>query len=605
MLNAKESRWRKLDNAAKIFPATSGKQDTRVFRFSCELKEQIDEKLLQRALDRTMDVYPLFRSVMRKGLFWYYLENSDLRPIVERESKPPCSMIYIHDKKSLLFEVTYFNKSIHFEVFHALTDGTGATQFLKELVKNYLLLAHKENFTNEIPLLDETITHNDKEDDSFSKYYSESGPRKSREKILSYQIRGPRTEYGELQIVEGVVCSGKLLEKAREYQVSISVLLTAVFLCAIHREMGPRQQRYPVVLMVPVNLRKYFPSASMLNFFSWINPGYLFTDEEDHFKEVLEQVKEYYEAELKKENIAVRMNELIRIEYNPVLRLAPLELKNICLQAGARLAKKDVTAIFSNMGIVSMPAEYAQYIELFHVYTSTPKIELCMCSFLDNLVLSFTSRFENLNIQRNFFRILEELGVEVVLRNQERPKEQEKELSGKKFFQWFSFLCIALSVSMFMINAVFTPASYWSVFASAGILCMCLAIAVGFYKRRNLQKNVVWQQIWITGACLIWDLFTHWKGWSVDYVFPLITIATIFSLILIAKVQQLKAVDYMIYFVMAGVSGLIPGILLLFGVLNVEYPSILCTGISFLFLTAIVIFRKKELMIELYKNFHV
>ena len=33
--------WRRLDNAAKLFPAASSKRDTRVFRFYCELKEDI------------------------------------------------------------------------------------------------------------------------------------------------------------------------------------------------------------------------------------------------------------------------------------------------------------------------------------------------------------------------------------------------------------------------------------------------------------------------------------------------------------------------------------------------------------------------------------
>ena len=44
------SRWRKLDNAAQAFPAATGKKDTRVFRFYCQLKEDIQADLLQKAL---------------------------------------------------------------------------------------------------------------------------------------------------------------------------------------------------------------------------------------------------------------------------------------------------------------------------------------------------------------------------------------------------------------------------------------------------------------------------------------------------------------------------------------------------------------------------
>lgn len=47
--------WRRLDNAAKLFPAASSKRDTRVFRFYCELKEDIQQEILQKAVDRTLE----------------------------------------------------------------------------------------------------------------------------------------------------------------------------------------------------------------------------------------------------------------------------------------------------------------------------------------------------------------------------------------------------------------------------------------------------------------------------------------------------------------------------------------------------------------------
>ena len=138
------SRWRKLDNAAQAFPAATGKKDTRVFRFYCQLKEDIQADLLQKALEQTMEHYPVFSMVLRKGLFWFYLEQRDLPAKVEEEKRPPCSEIYVPDHKTLLFQVSYYKTRINFEVFHALTDGTGAMLFLKELVSNYLILCHPE-----------------------------------------------------------------------------------------------------------------------------------------------------------------------------------------------------------------------------------------------------------------------------------------------------------------------------------------------------------------------------------------------------------------------------------------------------------------------------
>ena len=160
------SRWRKLDNAAQAFPAATGKKDTRVFRFYCQLKEDIQADLLQKALEQTMEHYPVFSMVLRKGLFWFYLEQRDLPAKVEEEKRPPCSEIYVPDHKTLLFQVSYYKTRINFEVFHALTDGTGAMLFLKELVSNYLILCHPEEIFSKVS--EDMLTETDFEEDSFS-----------------------------------------------------------------------------------------------------------------------------------------------------------------------------------------------------------------------------------------------------------------------------------------------------------------------------------------------------------------------------------------------------------------------------------------------------
>ena len=69
------------------------------------------------------------------------------------------------------------------------------------------------------------------------------------------------------------------------------------------------------------------------------------------------------------------------IEKHKILKWAPLELKNRCIRAGAKMAEQEVTAVLSNMSVVKMPEDYAQYIEKFGVYTSTNRTELCICSF--------------------------------------------------------------------------------------------------------------------------------------------------------------------------------------------------------------------------------
>ena len=605
MFEQKRAYWRSLDNAAKLFSAASSPKDTRVFRFYCELKEEVKEEILQEALNQTIQKYPVFLSVMRKGLFWHYLEKSELRPVVREEYKEPCSSLYVRDKKTLLFEVTYYEKRINFEVFHALTDGTGATEFLRELVKNYLYLIHEEDL-EPVELSNQYLTVKDQEDDSFSRYYDPDFPRKKKKKIRAVQIKKGGKGYEELQINEASMSVKELLGIAREKKVSMSVLLTAAFICAIHEEMSRMQEKKPVILMVPVNLRKIFPSDSMLNFFGYIEPGYQFGGGKDSFEDVLEAVKLYFQENLSKEHMAGRMNELIAIEKHKILKWAPLELKNRCIRAGAKMAEQEVTAVLSNMSVVKMPEDYAQYIEKFGVYTSTNRTELCICSFQDTLSLGFTSRYDSTNIQRNFYRILKELGASVKVAEPDFPEDARPNYEGKKVLQIFTFCCIAAIVLSMMTDIIISTGVHWSVYVASGCATMWFTMAVGYVKRFNLLKNAAWQLLIMSGICVLWDLGTGWRGWSVNIGIPDICLLIQVVMLIISRIRSLSPREYMIYYVMAAVySMILPLILLVTGVIHYKTPSVICIGCSFLLLIGLILFKRKEFKEEMHKKFHV
>lgn len=605
-MKQKKARWRKLDNAAKLYSASSNKKDTRVFRFYCELKEQVQSELLQQALDQTVETFPTFLMVLRKGLFWHYLEPCNLRPVVKEEYKEPCSRLYIRDKKTLLFEVTYYQKRINFEVFHVLTDGTGATEFLKELVKNYLYLAHKEEGLEQVSLQPEDMTVQDQEDDSFLKYYSKDQKRPKKRKLHAFQIRRKKKDGNRLHVHESIVSVQAILKRSRELGVSMTIFLTAIYMMAIHEEMSKMQKKRSVILMVPVNLRKFFPSTSMLNFFNWIEPGYDFATQDGSFEAVLNHTKAFFEAELTKEKMSAHISELLALELHPILRLAPLELKNLCIQAGAKFSEKNVTAIFSNMSAVKMPKSYVPYIERFGVYTNTPKMELCLCSFQDKLSFAFTSRYDTENIERNFYRLLKEQGISVqkvepVFPKPTMPSEQEM-----KVYKIYSFLCIALVTSMLVTDLNFHPKIRWTLFTAGGVATMWIASSIGFFKRYNLLKNLMWQLLIGTIISFIWDVLTGWHSWSVDFVLPMMSVGILFAMYAIAKVQKSPVREYLIYEIMAAGYGLIlPGILLLCKVVKRPTVSMFGALVCFLFLVGVLLFKGREFKEEMQKNLHV
>ena len=599
----KYSKWRKLDNAALAYPALTGKNHTRVFRFYCQLKESVNEEILQKALDITMDKYPLFQAVLRKGLFWFYLEHRELRAMAQKENKPPCSRLYIPDKKALLLEVSYYKNRINFEVFHALTDGTGAMHFLQELVQNYLILAYPDRKLGRIPV-DETITAKDREEDSFSQYYSSELPKGKKKRIRAARIRGEKLTHDEMNVTEVVIPVKETLAKARSMGVSITVLLTAMFLCAINEELSGNSRKQPVRLLVPVNLRNYFPSQSMANFFGCIEVGYRFT-EETKFEDVLQGVKEQFETELVKEKIAMRMNDYVRLEKNPFLRAVPLEIKKQALMVGGNLDRRSITAVYSNVGIIRFPEEYREYIDRFGLLASTNTMQLCSCSYENEMVLGFTSKIAGRSIERNMQRMLKEADIPVRAEKNDFPGMEQESSRGRKIFQTFTFLCIAAAVLCVMMDFMMNKKTTWSLFSAAGCLCTWLIVAVAYRKRRNILKNEMWQLLIGTVICILWDFFTGWRRWSVEVVVPLASLCVSVSIPVIARVSSLAVEEYLFYLVQAGMLGCIPLLFIWTGISKFIYLDVVCGGCSFLLLVWLFIFRRKDTLREFKKKLRV
>jgi len=406
-------RWSRLDNAAKIFPSNSSAKDSKVFRFFCELREPVEPQILQSALDEVVRQFPFYCSVMKRGLFWNYLEDSGLRPTVSRENTPPCLSLYSPNRKNLLFRVFYHGTRINLEIYHVLTDGTGAMQFLCTLVHRYLLERYPEDFSDPPPKLAYTASRSQLWDDSFQKYYKKPPMPKPSLTRGAYHLRGERLADNRLSVVEGHMGVDALLACSRARGATITEFLTAVLICAIHAQMRLRDRTRPVVITVPVNLRNYFPSESARNFFTTINVGYDFSRQPEGLDAVTAHVHRSFRENLTEKRLHERINALCSLEHSIPLRLVPLLLKDRILHTAARLADRQATASFSNVGKVTMPAEMEPYIHLFGAFTSPNKLQASVCSFQNRYVISFAGPFRDRDVERTFFRSLVQMGIEV------------------------------------------------------------------------------------------------------------------------------------------------------------------------------------------------
>lgn len=413
MKNKKVSEWSKLDNAAKIFPPNSKNSDTKVFRFACELYENVDKNALQSALDITIEAFPLYKSIIKSGLFWYYFEKSHFKAVVTEENLPPCSTLYDKNNKTLLFRVMYFKKRISFEVYHALSDGAGALQFFKTLVFHYLTIKHENSFKEHVPVLLSDTSRTQKMDDSFQKYYSKTNTSKNKKSHKAFRIRGLKLPEYRIRIIEGVIPVDSILSKVKEYNTSLTIFLAAILMIAINDEIPARLKKRPVVLSIPVNLRNYYYSQTARNFFGVINVDYNFSQGSNEMEEVIEALKRSFRENLTPEHLGRRINSLASLEHNYLLRAIPLSIKDFFLKIANSFVDRSYTSTLSNVGKVNMPDEIKPYISSFDIFVSTNKLQACVCSYENILRISFTSAFVSTEIQRRFFKTLSEMGIPV------------------------------------------------------------------------------------------------------------------------------------------------------------------------------------------------
>ena len=73
---------RRLDDQAKIFSLSCNRTDTSLFRLSTNLKQKVDKEILNQALLRTLEKYKAFKVKVRRGFFWYYLDENKKEHIV-------------------------------------------------------------------------------------------------------------------------------------------------------------------------------------------------------------------------------------------------------------------------------------------------------------------------------------------------------------------------------------------------------------------------------------------------------------------------------------------------------------------------------------------
>ena len=420
-------RWMRLDNAAKIYPASRSKSWSNVFRLSATLTEKVDEEILRSALDVTVRRFPSIASRLRRGMFWYYLQQIDKAPELSREYSYPVPYMAYREIRRCGFRVIVHDRRIAVEFFHSLTDGNGGLIFLKSLVAEYL----QQRYGVRIPAGKGVLgrlepPHAEELEDSFPKY---AGPvNASRKETDAWFPGGTQDPDGYLDLTCFTMDAAQVLERAHALKVSVTTFLTAAVMAALQelqkQQVPDRRRRKAIKVLVPVDLRRIYPSSSLRNFALYSTPEIDPRLGEYTFSEICRVVHHQIGLDLDPKRMSTKIAVNVSSEQMLAVRLMPLPIKDLVMKAVFNAVGERKSCLsLSNLGRVELPEEMLPYVDRMDFILGTQATRPHNCGVLTydgKSCMNFIRDILEPDLEAAFFRVLRDMGIEVQVQSNQR-----------------------------------------------------------------------------------------------------------------------------------------------------------------------------------------
>ena len=422
-------RWVRLDNAAKIYPAARRKNWSNLFRQSVSLSENVDVQVLQSALDVTVKRFPSIAARLRKGAFWYYLQQVESAPQISEEHSYPLVFMNREEMRKCAFRVIAYENRIAVEYFHSLTDGNGALVFLKSLTAEYLEQKYRVSIPFENGVLDRRELPKEEElEDSFLKYAGNVPA--SRKDTNAWHMSGEPQKDGFLNLTCFQIPVKPALELAHKHNATLTVFMSAVMMKALlnlQNEKNPNTKRQKrIKLLIPVNLRNLFPSNTLRNFAMYTIPELDPRLGAYSFDEICKIIQHKMGTEFTEKHMSCVIATNVNDERNPLVRLIPLPLKNAVMKAiFDSVGEKKSCLTLSNLGQVKIPEAMAQYVRRFDfilgVQAAAP-YNCGMLSYGDTIYINFIRNIQDAELERHFHAVLQEMGLPTVVESNQNER---------------------------------------------------------------------------------------------------------------------------------------------------------------------------------------
>jgi len=411
--------WYPLDNAAKIYPPNTSVESPFVFSFSARIDEEVDPALLSKALNMQLQKMPTFKTTLKRGFFWYYLEDNAKNAVCIPQPANYLRKIEYSNSNGYMFEVFYRKNIVTINFHHCLTDGTGGVNFFLELLFNYFVLRGDE-VESEGVIRPSAAPHVfDEAEDTFRVFDKKKSKISLFEKD-AYRFKGRPYDYDGCGIITGICPVDELKRVAKSYNATITEYLTAQYMLSIYEAWLKDKpiKNKDVKILIPINLRSRFKSKTMRNFTLYSRCKHDFHTEIS-LEECIALCKEQIAKGIQTEEIEKMIHYNVKLEKNVLMKIIPLFLKDIAMKisymhVGENLQSGDV----SNIGLIKTPECFNGRLKdiIFLIGpTKSAKQNLGVIGYNGNIYITSARGYVENDIERILFRKLSESGIKVTV----------------------------------------------------------------------------------------------------------------------------------------------------------------------------------------------
>ena len=457
-----EKIWYELDAFAKTYSSIISEGRTTCFRLSALFSEHIDLEILQNVVISLEKKYPFYNSELKKGIFWNYLQHKKAHFMIEEEKTYPCTDI----QKDNPLRIIYFNNKLSIEIAHFLTDGKGAALFFQDLIEEYLEKRYfLENFEkdkknnliyktekkkeieiekiNKIINFGKKINKNEKDfenkkseknffektrellgNDSVLKnsqkneyvdLYEKYMRKVSKETTIKSAFHLPMKilEKGQYHITTGEIDVESLKEESKKYGTTIGKYLLSVYFKILLDRYS--QVKNPIVIGVPVDLRKIFEETTYRNFFINITPSVDASLGAYSLSEIITYLDNYFALKITKKEFYKSIYKAMNPMQNIIIKSVPYLIKRMFFPfIFDYYGERGYTTGFSNLGIFKVNKKYEKYLKGFRFLpppSKRCKIKMGVISDCKKVYVNFGNLTANYDIERDFFVYLRKRGM--------------------------------------------------------------------------------------------------------------------------------------------------------------------------------------------------